>query len=150
MSLLRTGLRAAGLCMVTGSRNALGPALVARRARSPWLRRAAYLMAALELVADKMPWAPSRAAPVWLATRAVGGAGVARSLLRAQGRLAAGGALAVGAAGAIAGAFLGLRLRLALTRRLGGGAVANALAGAIEDATLITIGRQLAGPAGAR
>src|SRR4051812_2316466 len=150
MSLLRTGLRAAGLCMVTGSRNALGPALVARRARSPWLRRAAYLMAAVELVADKMPWAPSRAAPVWLATRAIGGAGVARSLLRPRGRLAAGGALAVGAAGAIAGAFMGLRLRLALTRRLGGGARANAIAGTIEDVMLIAVGRRLAGAAAVR
>src|SRR3954468_19665153 len=109
MSLLGAGLRAAGLCMVTGSRNALGPALVVRKVRRPWLRRIAYVMAALELVADKMPWAPSRAAPVWLATRAIGGAAVARSLLRPRGRLAMGGALAVGAAVAIGGAFMGLR-----------------------------------------
>ena len=143
-------LRAAGLGMVTGSRNLLGPALVARRSARPWVRRAAYLMAAMELIGDKMPWAPSRAAPVWLATRIAGGAGVARSILRERGRLAAGGALAVGAVAAIAGAFTGLRLRLALTRRLGGGAVANALAGTIEDVTLITIGRRLAGPAPAR
>jgi hypothetical protein len=64
--------------------------------------------------------------------------------------LAAGGALAVGAAVAIAGAFMGLRLRLALTRRLGGGARANAIAGTIEDAMLIAVGRGLAGAAAAR
>jgi uncharacterized membrane protein len=150
MSLLGAGLRAAGLCMVTGSRNLLGPALVARQARRPWLRRAAYVLAALELVGDKLPWAPSRAAPVWLATRAVGGAGVARSLMREHGRVAAGGALAIGALVAIAGAFVGLRLRLALTRRLGGGSLANALAGTIEDVTLVAIGRSLAGAAPAR
>jgi uncharacterized membrane protein len=150
MKLSSAWLRAAGLGMVTGSRNLLGPALVARRSRYTWLRRAAYLMAAMELIGDKMPWAPSRAAPVWLATRIVGGAGVARSMLREQGRLAAGGALAVGAAAAIVGAFTGLRLRLALTRRLGGGPLANALAGTIEDVTLITIGRRLAGPVPAR
>jgi hypothetical protein len=71
-------------------------------------------------------------------------------MLRERGRLAAGGALAVGAVAAIAGAFTGLRLRLALTRRLGGGALANAVGGTIEDVTLITIGRRLAGPAPAR
>jgi hypothetical protein len=70
-------------------------------------------------------------------------------VLGARGR-AAGGALAVGAAAAIAGAFVGLRFRLALTRRLGGGPLASALAGAIEDGALISVGRRLAAPRLAR
>lgn len=143
-------LRAAGLGWITGSRAFLGPALVARQARHKWLRRFAYLAAAFELVADKTPFLPSRTAPTLLAGRIVSGAGVARRVLRARGRAVAGGALAVGAAAAIAGAFVGLRFRLALTRRLGGSQLASAVAGAIEDAALITVGRRLAGPAPAR
>ncbi len=45
---------------------------------------------------------------------------------------------------------MGLRLRLALTRRMGGGARANAIAGTIEDVMLIAVGRRLAGAAVAR
>jgi uncharacterized membrane protein len=150
MGLLGAWLRVAGLGMVTGSRNALGPALVARHARRPWLRRTAYLMAAMELIADKIPFAPKRTEPIWLATRMLGGAGVAREMLRGRGRTAVAGGLVIGAAAAIAGAFTCMRARLALTRRLGGGAVANALAGTIEDLTVINIGRRLTGPAPAR
>jgi uncharacterized membrane protein len=145
----RSWLRAAGLGWVSGSRAFLGPALVARQARHKWLRRLAYLAAAFELVADKTPFLPSRTAPSLLAGRIVSGAGVARRALGARGP-ATGGALALGAAAAIAGAFVGLRFRLALTRRLGGGQLASALAGAIEDAALISVGRRLAPPRLAR
>ncbi len=141
----RSWLRAAALAAVTGGRTTLGPALVARRkARRGWLRSAAYLAAAAELIGDKLPRTPNRTAPVGLAFRLVSGACVARALLRRRGRAAAFGAVALGATAAIAGAFAGLRLRLALTRRLGGGAVANAVAGTIEDAALLAVGRKLA------
>jgi len=137
-------LRAAGLGWVTGSRLFLGPALVARHARRGWLRRLAYLAAAFELLADKTPFLPNRTEARSLAGRIVSGAGVARRVLRARGRDVAAGALAVGAAAAIAGAVVGLRFRLALTRRLGGGQLASAIAGAIEDGALISVGRRLA------
>jgi uncharacterized membrane protein len=141
----RSWLRAAALAAVTGGRTTLGPALVARRkARRGWLRAAAYLAAAAELIGDKLPRTPNRTAPVGLAFRVVSGACVARALLRRHGRAAALGALALGATVAIASAFAGLRLRLALTRRLGGGAAANAVAGTIEDAALLAVGRKLA------
>ena len=150
MTMARTSgswLRAAALAAITGGRTTLGPALVARRsARPAWLRAAAYLAAAAELIGDKLPRVPNRTAPVGLAFRIVSGACVARALLRRRGHTAAVGALALGAAAAIASAFGGLRLRLALTRRLGGGARANALAGAIEDVALLAVGRRLAGP----
>ena len=51
----------------------------------------------------------------------------------------------LGATVAIASAFAGLRLRLALTRLLGGGAIANAVWGGLEDLALIAAGRRLAG-----
>jgi len=145
-------LRAAGMAGITGSRTALGPALAVRRSgRSGWPRASVYLMAALELLGDKLPRTPNRTAPIGLALRIVSGAGVARMMLdgRGRGRAAAAGALLLGAAAAIAAAFAGLRLRQALTRRLGGGATANAVAGTIEDAALLLIGTRLASRASA-
>lgn len=145
-------LRAAGMAGITGSRTALGPALAVRRSgRSGWPRASVYLMAALELLGDKLPRTPNRTAPIGLALRIVSGAGVARMMLdgRGRGRAAAAGALLLGAAAAFAAAFAGLRLRQALTRRLGGGATANAVAGTIEDAALLLIGTRLASRASA-
>ena len=101
------------------------------------MRGLAYLMAALELIVDKLPRVPNRTAPFGLAARGVCGAGVAHAMLRRRGRAARYGALALGAAIAVASAFTGLRLRRMLTRRLGGGALANGLAGALEDAALL-------------
>ena len=101
----RPWLCATGLAAVTGSRTLLGPRLVARGASRP-LRAVATALAALELVADKLPFAPNRTAPIWLATRAVVGAGIARALLRRRGRAAARGAV-LGAAVAVASAFAG-------------------------------------------
>ena len=109
-------LRAAGMAGITGSRTALGPALAVRRSgRSGWRRASVYLMAALELVGDKLPRTPNRTAPIGLALRVVSGAVVARSMLdgRGRGRAAAATALGLGAAAAILGAFVGLRLRRA-------------------------------------
>ena len=93
----------------------------------------------------QLPRTPFRTAPLGLALRIASGAGVAFALLRGHGRAARAAALAVGAAGAVCGAFAGLRLRLALTRLLGGGARGNAIAGAIEDAALLAAGRGLGG-----
>ena len=144
-------LRAAGMAGITGSRTALGPALAVRRSgRSGWPRAGVYLMAALELLGDKLPRTPNRTAPIGLALRVVSGAGVARMMLGGRGRAAAVGALGLGAAAAILGAFAGLRLRQALTRLLGGGVLANAAAGTIEDAALLLIGTRLASRADAR
>jgi uncharacterized membrane protein len=142
-------LCAVGLAAITGSRNALGPRLAAGRASRP-LRALATAFAALELIADKLPFAPARTAPIWLATRAVAGAGVARALVRRRGRSAARGAAVLGAAVAVASAFAGLRIRLALTKRFGGGRIANAFCGALEDAALLAVGTRLAGAVSAR
>jgi hypothetical protein len=143
-------LRAAGLAAITGSRTMLGPALAARGRAPRWLRVFAYLAAAVELAGDKLPRVPDRTSALPLAMRGVSGALVARRLVRPRGRAASGAALALGAAVAGASAFTGLRLRRALTRRLGGGASAGALAGALEDAALLVVGSRIAGPASAR
>jgi uncharacterized membrane protein len=140
----RSWLRAIGLAAITGSRTALGPALVFGRARRRKLRAGPLALAALELFADKLPRMPYRTAPLGLAFRIVSAAAVVRAVLRRHGRAVGAGALAAGAAAAVAGAFIGLRLRLAMTRRLGGGVLSNALAGAVEDAALIGVGRRLA------
>jgi uncharacterized membrane protein len=138
-------LRIAGLGAITGSRTTLGPALAVRASgRRPLARAVVYLMAAAELIGDKLPTTPRRTAPLGLGLRVASAAGVALALRRRRSRAAAAGALALGLAGALAGAFGGLRLRLALTRRLGGGRWANAAAGAIEDAALIALGSRLA------
>jgi hypothetical protein len=145
----RPWLCATGLAAITGSRNALGPKLVARGA-SRLLRALATVFAALELIGDKMPFAPARTAPIWLATRAAAGAGVAQTLMRRRGRAAARRAAVLGAAVAVASAFVGLRIRLALTKRFGGGPIANAFCGALEDAVLLTAGTRLADAVSAR
>jgi len=138
--------RIAGLGAISGSRTMLGPALAVRASGRGRLARAGiYLLAALELLGDKLPRTPNRTAPLGLALRMASAAGVALALRRRRGRAAAAGALtAIGVGCAVAGAFAGLRLRRALTRRLGGGPWASAAAGALEDAALIAVGRRLA------
>ena len=51
----------------------------------------------------------------------------------------------LGAATAVAAAFLGQRGRAALTRFLGGGALANVIAGVVEDAAAIALARKVVG-----
>src|SRR5262245_25081709 len=111
--------RIAGLAAITGSRTMLGPALAVRASTRGRLARAgAYLLAARELIGDKLPRTPNRTAPVGLGLRIASAAGLALALRR-RGRTAAVAAVAAGAACAVVGAFAGLRLRRALTRRLG-------------------------------
>jgi len=133
--------RGLGLAAVTGLRSGLGPALLIRRVRGrPGLRRLAYLFAIVELVSDKLPWVPARTRPPGLAARAAGGALVGAVAGPGRGRKIGATGLLLGAATAIATAFLGERVRGALTRRLGGGAFANGIAGALEDTGAVLLG----------
>jgi uncharacterized membrane protein len=68
------------------------------------------LLAAFELVADKMPWIPDRIAPMSLAARAIMGALTGACIAAAGGQSAIIGA-ACGIAGAMAGAFGGYNAR---------------------------------------
>jgi uncharacterized membrane protein len=138
-------VRATGLAALTGSRALVPRAIVARAAARPAPRRAAAtLLAALEMVFDKLPRSPNRTAPLLLAGRLLFGAGVARAVLRRRGRAARAGAALLGGAVAGLSAFAGVRLRRALTTRLGGGALASAIAGALEDTAVIVLGTRLA------
>ncbi|HEY7374816.1 MAG TPA: hypothetical protein VIF57_21810 [Polyangia bacterium] len=141
--------RVLGLAAITGSRTTFGPALAARASvKRPVLRAIATLLAAAELIGDKLPGVPNRTAPSNLVPRIASAAGLALALRprrrrwRRRPTVAATVALAAGAA--VAAAFAGLPLRRALTRLLGGGRIGNALAGAVEDAALIAIGTRVA------
>jgi uncharacterized membrane protein len=128
-------LVAGALGAVSGSRSMLAPALVARaHAASPapilaWL-------AGGEMIADKMPFIPSRTDPLPLVGRIVSGALAGASACGGRRRVPC--ALA-GAAGAVVATFALVRLRqFASARR-----IPNVLAGAIEDALAIWAGTRL-------
>jgi hypothetical protein len=131
-----------GLAAVAGLRCTLGPAFAGRRGAGPGLRRLGYACALAELVGDKLPSVPARTRPLGLVARAISGALVVSSR---RGRRVAASGLILGAATAVAAAFVGQRGRLALTRLLGGGALANAFAGVIEDAAAIALARRAVG-----
>ena len=142
-------LRLLGLAAITGARTTFGPALAVRASvKRPLLRTIATLLAAAELIADKLPGLPNRTAPSNLVPRIASAAGLALALRprrrRWRRRPTAGAAVALAAGAAVAAAFAGLPLRRALTRLLGGGRVGSALAGAVEDVALLAIGTRVA------
>jgi uncharacterized membrane protein len=136
--------RIAALAAITGARTSFGPALVLRAAaRRPMVRAVASGLATLEMIGDKLPRTPARTAPLGLGLRIASATGLAIALRRRRGAAAICAAMAIGVAGAVAGAFAGLRLRGAVTWRFGGGRWANAAAGVCEDAALLAIGTRL-------
>jgi uncharacterized membrane protein len=132
-----------GLSAISGSRSVLGPALVlAEQQRAGWWRTFVYALAAVELIADKLPVTPDRTERGPLLVRCASGAWV--GAMRAQGGFGAKTATALfGAITALAGAFIGHRLRRGLNRVMGGGAIGNAVAGAFEDSLALTMGARL-------
>ena len=127
-------LLAFGIGIVTGLRSLTGPALVCWAAHLGWINLegtrlvfmesplATYGFSALalgELVADKLPFIPSRTSPGPLFGRVVLGALSGATLCAAAGQSLAAGAIAGGAGGVI-GAFAGYqaRARLVKTSRL--------------------------------
>jgi uncharacterized membrane protein len=123
-------LRAAALGVATGSRSTAGIAAVAltstRDDRGAVASRlggrtgtaVTGLMAAGELVADKLPSTPSRLSPPALAPRAALGATSAAAMARRDGHDPALPGT-VGLAGAVAASVAGVRLRAAAARRFG-------------------------------
>ncbi len=123
-------LRAAALGAASGSRSSAGVAAVALtssrddRGRlasglgSPAGTAVAGVLAAGELVADKLPFVPSRLAPPALGQRALFGGSAAAAVARRDGHDAVLPAL-VGAASAVGAAVLGSRLRAVAARRFG-------------------------------
>jgi hypothetical protein len=139
--------RLIGLAAITGSRTTFGPALAVRASvKRPLFPTIATLLAATELIADKLPGMSNRTAASNLVPRIASATALALAFRRrrGRGRATAGVAAALAVGAAVAAAFLGLPLRRALTRGLGGGRVGNVVAGALEDAALLTIGTRFA------
>ena len=115
---------------VSGMRALGGPAALTFRHRAG-LRRAAALLAAGEMIADKLPFIPDRVATLPLAARAVSGAVVGGVIAKEEGANVLAGAL-LGAAAAVGAAYAAYYVR----RRSRWPNVVN---GAIEDALVLSI-----------
>jgi uncharacterized membrane protein len=134
MGVAQTYLRAAGLGAVTGLRSMTAVAALSRSAGGP-AATLVPLLALGELVVDKLPQTPNRTAPGALAFRAVMG-GVAGALVcgpKADRRIG----FALGAGAAVAAAFVGLRVRLAVDAADG---LPDPVAGLVEDALAVGAG----------
>ncbi len=96
---------------------------------SKWTARALAVLATGEVIADKMPWMPSRLSPPALLGRVLSGALTGAAVSAPNQRLNVGRAL-IGATAAVVSAFAFYTLRRVATRRLG---VSNGVAGLAED-----------------
>jgi len=140
-----------GIGFVSGLRSMLGPTLVSERVAQrqpralkhsplhfmadPKATTALKVLAAGELVADKLPGMPDRIAPLPLAGRAASGALAGATIHAARGRSPVTGAI-MGGLAAVAGAYVGFALRMALIQRVG---APNSVAGMVEDAAALAL-----------
>ncbi len=147
--------RTAGLAALTGARSMMGPALLSRQLRKHPSRRLGRsrlalmqssrtanmltLLAAGELIGDKLPSAPDRISPTALAGRALSGAVIGATLstqLRQSRRTGA----AVGVISAVAGAYTTFHLRKRLGQTTG---FPDPVWAVLEDGLVIAAGRRL-------
>jgi uncharacterized membrane protein len=118
--------------VISGLRSMTAPAVTAWGAHLNWLKLHGTplhfmasivavviltLLAAAELVADKLPSTPSRLAPTGLIARIVLG-GFSGACVAAAGMQSIALGVVLGAAGGIAGAYAGHALRVGLTKAL--------------------------------
>ncbi len=144
-------LLAFAIGLVCGLRSLTAPAAVAWGAHLSWLNlhntslsfmgsTAAVVIftlgAAVELIADKLPRAPTRLAPPGLIARIVLGGLSGASVALAGGQTVALGA-ALGVAGGVAGAFAGFLVRTRLVKSL---KVPDFVIALLEDAVAIGAG----------
>ncbi len=143
-------LRTFGLGVVAGMRSLSAPALL-----RGWISRQRHLaptpldhvatptvlavMAAGEMVADKLPFTPDRTSPPSVAFRALSGALVGGSFCAANRRNPVAGAV-IGAVGAVAATYAAFHLRRYLVKERGLPDMVVALA---EDAATASLGRIL-------
>ena len=135
---------------VTGLRSMSGPALVCWGIHLGWLTVAGSplaflanpvllavfsLLAAGELVGDKLPQIPNRVAPGPLVARMVLG-GMSGWVLALSGHASTVAGVAIAVAGAVAGAFAGFYVRRAITRR----GVKDFLVALVEDVIAVGSG----------
>lgn len=144
-----------GIGFVSGLRSMLGPSLVSNRVAQtqpralkdsplhfmtePRAATALKVMAAGEMVADKLPGMPDRIQPLVLSGRALSGALAGATIHSARGRSPIAGAI-MGGLAAIVGAYVGFTLRTAMIRRVG---APNTVAGVVEDVASLALGGTL-------
>lgn len=132
--------KAMALAAVTGSRSALGPALLAASRRSPYA--GVWALASLgEMLMDKLGVLPPRYKPALMIPRALAGAYVARESLRGDGvedptGVAAGAVIAAGVSS------VAPMLRIALNSGL---RLPDSLVGLAEDALALSVGAKAVG-----
>jgi uncharacterized membrane protein len=132
--------KAMKLAVVTGLRSMLGPALVARSLNRPEQHNLA-LAALGEMIADKLPFVPSRDTLVPLVLRGLAGAWVARTLQEEEGTdnpwtVPLGAAMAMGVAVAAP------KIRKTLTMTTG---VSDSFVGLLEDYLALRLGTDAVG-----
>ena len=125
-------LRAAAIGTVSGLRTFTSPAGTLLGNKSRWAIPS-LLLAGGELLADKLPMAPSRVSALPLLARAASGGWCGRVVAREFGGSPTLGA-AIGAVGAVGGAWLAYSARTYLTKKRGLPDVPIAL---LEDAVAI-------------
>ena len=102
-------------------------------------KRVLAILAAGELLVDKLPGTPARTTPMSLAARALSGGLCGLVLGTCAGRQRA-AATVIGAGAAVAAAFAGFRYRDLVAGRT---AAPDALAALVEDAAVVLAARQL-------
>lgn len=139
---------------LSGARTMAGPVLVCERYEHAvvpadatamrWLKSSKVTMlvrafATIEMIVDKLPHVPPRTSVAGLVPRMLAGgfSGAALSSLHHRNRVVG---TVLGAVGAIAGAFVGYRLRMLLDERL---RVPDVLSGIGEDVLLFGLRRSL-------
>ena len=143
--------RALGLGAISGLRSLSGPAFVSRAASrgdldldrtvfaflgSPRIAKALVLMELGDLVGDKLPVTPSRTSLPPLLGRAASGALVGAAVFVSEGNRATTGA-ALGSTAAIAGGFVGERLRALTVEKTG---LPDPVVAFAEDTTVLIVG----------
>jgi uncharacterized membrane protein/uncharacterized protein (UPF0548 family) len=136
---LRTMLAPALVNRALENAGAAGHGLAGRALASPAAGAIVPVLAALELLADKLPVIPARIAPASLVARAISGAWAATALAAEWGRRRRGrvAPALVGAASAVAAAFAGYHLRRWVRRRAG---LPDAIVAVVEDVAAMALG----------
>jgi len=136
---LRSMLAPALVSRALANAGAAGHGLAGRALASPAAGAILPVLAALELLADKLPITSPRIAPASLVARALSGACAAAAVAaerggRRRGRIAP---ALVGAAAAVAAAFAGYQLRRWVGRRA---RLPDAIVAVVEDAVAVALG----------
>jgi len=97
------------------------------------------LLAAGELVGDKLPFTPNRTDALGLVARVFSGAAVGGSICASRKKSVSAG-IAIGALSSVAAAYAGQNLRQAIAEQSG---ISSAVLGVVEDAIAIGIGMKV-------